>query len=214
MEHNNMQSLIETSNTILGSFKRFKFVTIACIAGFFLGLMVIFVYAMSIVTQAQKTVYVVDNKGQAFSATQQQAGFSREDEVKDQSVRFHELFFNITPSNELIKRNVERALEISDKSVYSYYNNQQEQGYYKQFVSANATQQIAVDSVKVNMRVHPYQVVTYVTEYVTRETVMQKNILVTRCSMLEVNRSEKNVHGLQIEQFEVIDNRTLETRRR
>lgn len=214
MSENNMQSLIETSNTIIGSFRRFKFVTISCIAGFFIGLVVVFFLAAKMVSDAQRTVYVLDSRGQAFSATQQQAGFSREDEVKDQSVRFHELFFNITPNNDLIKRNVERALEISDRSVYSYYNNLQEQGYYKQFVSANATQQIVVDSVKVNMKVHPYQVVTYVTEYLTRETVMSRSSLVTRCSMLEVNRSEKNVHGLQIEQFEVLDNRTIETRRR
>lgn len=209
-----MPSLIETSNTILGAFRRFKFVTVACIAGFFIGLTAVFVYATAMISQAQKTVYVVDSRGQAFSATQQQAGFGREDEIRDQSVKFHELFFNITPNNDIIRRNVERALEISDRSVYSYYNTLQEQGYYKQFVSANATQQIVVDSVRVNMRVHPYQVRTYATEYLTRESVMSKNTLVTQCSMLEVNRSEKNVHGLQIEQFEVLENRTVETRRR
>lgn len=214
MSENKTPSLIETSNTILGAFRRFKFVTVACIAGFFLGLVVIFVYATAMISQAQKTVYVVDSRGQAFSATQQQAGFGREDEVRDQSVRFHELFFNITPSNDLIRRNVERALEISDRSVYRYYSTLQEQGYYKQFISANATQQIVVDSVRVDMRTHPYLVRTFVTEYLTRESVVSMNRLVTQCSMLEVNRSEKNVHGLQIEQFEVLENRNIETRRR
>ena len=144
----------------------------------------------------------------------QDAAISREDEIRDQVRTFHNLFFNVPPDMTMIKRNLEQALDLSDKSAYKYFEDLNESGYYKKMVNADAYQQIQVDEVSVDMSVYPYQIVTKCTQWITRDSNMSKYSLITRCVAVNIPRSQKNLHGIMLQKFEVVENRQLETRKR
>lgn len=209
----NTQSLVKLSESIASSFMKMKFLSIACIVGMVataLGAVAFISYDHS---QNSGKVYVID-KGQAFSATRQDAAVTREEEVKAQAVRFHELFFNVTPNQEMMNHNIERVLKFSDRSVYNYYADLQERGHYKRILQTNATQDIIVDSVRTDIRQYPYPVVTYATLFITRESVITKYSLVTTCTMRETSRSLSNMNGLLVENFSVPQNEEVGRRKR
>ena len=210
----NVDNLVKATNSITSSFKSLKFVTIACLVGAFLTAVLCVVYTANSVIGMGDQIYVLDNKGQVLSAGRQDVQTSRRDEIVDQATRFHELFFNVSPNRDVVKLNLERALEISDRSVYNYYSDLNEKGFYRRMQQTNSSQQVVIYSVKVNMTQHPYLVVTYASQYITRESNITRFSLVTRCNMIEVNRNTKNLHGLQIEKFEVLENNQIEQRRR
>ena len=209
----NIENILRVSNSITESFSKLKFVTIACVVCTFLTAVVCVYYTMNEVHALGRSVYVLNN-GQVLTATRQDASVTRIDEVKAQSENFHKLFFNVSPNRDMVTRNVEMALEISDRSAYDYFNDLQERGFYKRFAQASAVQEVVIDSVRVNMNSYPSQVVTYASLFVTRESNITMSSLVTRCNMIDVPRNPKNLNGLQIEKFEVIENREVQKRKR
>lgn len=213
LKNKNIDSILKVSNSITESFSKLKFVTIACVVCTFLTAVVCVYYTMNEVHALGRTVYVLNN-GQVLTASRQDVSVTRIDEVKAQSENFHKLFFNISPNKDMVTRNINAALEISDKSAYDYFNDLQERGFYKRFAQASAVQEVVIDSVKVNMKSYPYQVMTYASLFVTRESNITFSSLITRCNMIDVPRNPKNLNGLQIEKFEVVENREVSRRRR
>ena len=113
------------------------------------------------------TIYVVD-RGSAVMASRAPEDGYRDIEADDHVLRFHELMLNVTPNAESIKRNLDRALILSDKSAYDYYMDLSEKGFYQRMISANITQEFVADSVKVDMESYPYKVKTYGKLYLMR----------------------------------------------
>lgn len=208
------QSFASTANSISLSFQSTKVIAIVAIICAVVCAMFCLCYTFSQIKELQRNVYVLDNKGQVFAASAQDVGVTRSDEVKDQSRRFHELFFNLPPDRQIIEEKVNSALDISDKSVYNYYNDLQESEFYRRLISTGSYQQVTVDSVKVDMSRHPYMVRTYASQIIVRTSNVTRYQLITQCRMLEVNRSPKNIHGLEVQNFEVIDNTMIGQRKR
>ena len=209
-----VQSLIRVSGSITESFSKMKFISLSCIIGLFVTAVACVVYGISSVNKLNSTIYVLD-KGQAFSASRQDVTISRIDEVKAQSERFHTLFFTATPSREILQRNLEDAMYLcADRSVYTYYNDIQESGFYRRIAQTNSIQEVVVDSVVVSSKGYPYSVVTYSSLYITRPTLIVKNRLVTRMNMIDAPRDRRNMNGLKIENFEVPVNEEVERRKR
>ena len=71
------------------------------------------------VRQSRDTVYVVD-KGSTIMATIAAGDIQRDLEVEDHVRRFHELLFNLAPSTESQRRNLEQALHMADRSAYDF----------------------------------------------------------------------------------------------
>lgn len=209
----NVNGLIKSINRITNAFNSFRFVTVFSIVGAFATAVFCVVHTTTKLSEIQTKIYVLDN-GRSFSATMQDAAISREDEIRDQVRTFHNLFFNVPPDMTMIKRNLEQALDLSDKSAYKYFEDLNESGYYKKMVNADAYQQIQVDEVSVDMSVYPYQIVTKCTQWITRDSNMSKYSLITRCVAVNIPRSQKNLHGIMLQKFEVVENRQLETRKR
>ncbi len=210
----NVDNLVKATNSITSSFKSLRFVVISCLVGAFVAAVLCVYLSTSAINGLGDTIYVLDDKGQVLSAGRQNVQTSRRDEIIDQATRFHELFFNVSPNRDIVKINLERALEISDKSVYNYYTDLNEKGFYRRLQQTNSSQQIVVDSVRVDMRQTPFTVVTYASQFITRESNITRFSLITRCNMIDVNRNPKNLHGLQIEKFEVLENNQIEQRKR
>lgn len=190
--------------------KRLSLVCIACAAAVAVGSTAL---ALSFARDSRSEVYVVD-RGSATLARRGLGESEKHDEITDHVGRFHELFFNLAPSNESIKRNIDRALLMSDRSAYDYYQDLSERGFYSRLVSANISQYIDIDSVKVDMASYPYDVRTYGTLMILRESNITAYQFESSCRVIDTERSPSNPHGLMMEKFAVTRNENIGTRKR
>ena len=165
------------------------------------------------VSRSRDTVYVVD-KGSTLMATIAEGDVQRDLEVEDHIRRFHELMFNLAPSSESQKRNLEQALHMADRSAYDWWQDQSESGYYSRLVSANISQEIRIDSVRFSMEHYPYPARLYGKVFLTRESNITAYDFVSECRLTNVPRSRSNPHGLMVERFTVKRYESLGTRKR
>ena len=169
--------------------------------------------SLHFVAESRDTVYVVD-KGSTIMATIADGDTQRDLEVEDHVRRFHELLFNLAPSTESQKRNLEQALHMADRSAYDWWQDQSESGYYSRLVSANITQEIQIDSVRYSMQTYPYPARLYGKVFLTRESNITAYDFVSECRLSDVPRSRSNPHGLMVERFTVKRYESLGTRKR
>lgn len=210
---NKIPSLVETAGSITESFKKLKFVTLACIAGIVITAIGCNIFGYLKFNELKSQVYVIDH-GQSFSATAQDRTITLQDRIEFQARNLHKLLFTISPNRELVQKNVNEALGFSDRSVYRYYQDLNERRFYARMYQNGAYQDIQVDSVKYDLSRRPYLVVTYATLLTMRESNIQRSSLISRCNMIEVDMEKKNREGLKVENFEVLKNEIIETRKR
>lgn len=208
-----MDKIIKYFDTIETSFRKLKFITVASIAsGVIIALGAVYISGQQMLSN-NDNIYVID-RGSAVMAARSGQDAYRDLEVKDHIERFHELMFNISPNSESIKRNLDRALVMSDKSAYDYWSDLSERGFYSRIVSANISQEIVIDSVKIDMSSYPYQAKTYATVFMLRESNITAYDFESSCRLVDVERSPSNPHGLMIEKFRVSKNENMGTRQR
>lgn len=201
----NINGITAQMETINASFRNLKIITIVSLSLAFACAACCVVYTFWKISQYNDRIYVVDN-GSAFSAHGESMAVVREDEVRDQVIRFHELFFNMPPDQEMVRKNVNKALDFTDDTVYKYFNDLEESGFIKRLESTGSYQVLDVEQVDIDMSRMPYSVITKCMQYVIRKSSVTRNLLVTSCQLYEMPRSQKNVHGLQIRNFEVLEN--------
>lgn len=165
------------------------------------------------VRESRDTVYVID-KGSTMMASIADGDAQRDLEVEDHVRRFHELMFNLAPSTESQKRNLEQALHMADRSAYDWWQDQSEAGYFNRLVSANISQEIQIDSVQFSMQTYPYPARLFGKVYLTRESNITAYDFVSECRLSDVQRSRSNPHGLMIEKFTIKRYESLGTRKR
>lgn len=208
-----MDKLIKYFDNIETSFKRMKVITLAAVSACVcISLGAIFI-ASGMISDASDQIFVID-KGSAMMAARTPEDENRDLEAVDHITRFHELMFNLSPNAESIKRNLDRALVMSDRSAYEYWSDLSERGFYQRLVSANISQEVVIDSVKVDMLTYPYQAKTYGRMFMLRESNITAYELETTCRLVDVERSQSNPHGLMIEKFRVTKNENIGTRNR
>ena len=208
-----MDKLIKHFNDVNQSFKAMKWVTALALAAAvvtLLGTLLVYINKTSSLTE---TIYVVD-RGSAVMASRSHEDGYKDIEANDHVLRFHELMLNVTPNAESIKRNLDRALILCDKSAYDYYMDLSEKGFYQRMVSANITQEFVADSVKVDLESYPYKVRTYGKLYLMRESNINLYEFESQGQLIEVERSPSNPHGLMLEKFHVSRNENIGSRRR
>lgn len=208
-----MDKIIKYFDTIETSFRKLKFITVASIAsGVVIALGAVYISGQQMLSN-NDNIYVID-RGSAVMAARSGQDAYRDLEVKDHIERFHELMFNLSPNSESIKRNLDRALVMSDKSAYDYWSDLSERGFYSRIVSANISQEIVIDSVKVDMSSYPYLAKTYAKVFMLRESNITAYDFESSCRLVDVERSPSNPHGLMIEKFRVSKNENMGTRQR
>ena len=157
----------------------------------------------------REKIYVLDGGKSLMLALSQDLAQNRPVEAREHVKRFHELFFTLSPDKSAIESNIKRAMLLSDKSAFNYYNDLAEKGYYNRIISGNINQVLQVDSVVCNFDKYPYKVVTYSKQMIIRESNVTERSLVTRCNLLNSVRSDNNPHGFTIEAFEIVENRDI-----
>lgn len=163
--------------------------------------------------QRQK-IYVLDGGKSLMLALSQELSQNRPVEAKEHIRRFHELFFTLSPDKSAIESNIKRALLLSDKSAFNYYNDFSEKGYYNRIISGNINQVVQVDSVVCNFDTYPYRATTYARQMIIRESNITERSLITTCNLLNSVRSDNNPQGFTIEAFTIIENKDIKTSKR
>jgi len=179
-----------------------------------LGLSGYAVFKMNQATAAASSrIYILAN-GKAIEAF----GMDRKDnipvEARDHVKTFHHYFFTLDPDDKVIQGNVTKALYLADGSAKRLYDNLRESNYYANIISGNISQQIAVDSIRMDINQYPFYFVCFATEKIIRTTSIVTRNLVTEGYLRNVSRSDNNSHGFLIEKFNTIENKdvSVETR--
>lgn len=160
--------------------------------------------------QQRQKIYVLDKGKSLMLALSQDASINRPVEAREHVKRFHELFFTLAPDKSAIESNMKRAFNLADKSVFNYYKDLSEKGYYNRIISGNVQQRIEVDSVVCNFDTYPYAVRTYARQFIIRPSNVTKRNLITSCFLLNSVKSDSNPQGFNIEKFAVLENKDVE----
>lgn len=196
------------------SFKKLSSLTLVSVAGSLLFALVVGVYALTFAEKQRQKIYVLDQGKSLLLALQTDAVMSKDVEIRDHVTRFHELMFTLSPQKQTIQENLDRAFNLADRSAWEYTQDLAEKGYYSRLISANISQQMIVDSVRIVGNGYPWQVETFARQFVVRESTVSQYSFVSTCQVLEGRRSDVNPHGLLIEKFKVVANDLVETRKR
>ena len=118
---------------------------------------------------------------------------------------------SLIPDKAAIESNINRAMYLADKSLYGYYRDWNEKGFYNRLISGNVNQTIVVDSMDCDFDSYPYRVTTYARQMIVRGSNITERSLVTRCRLQSTVRSDNNPQGFLAEHFEILENRDLRT---
>lgn len=171
-------------------------------------------FALNFAERQREKIYVLDNGKSLMLALSQDMEQNRPAEAREHVRRFHELFFTLSPDKSAIEHNINRAMSLADKSAYNYYSDYVEKGYYNRIIAGNITQVLQVDSIVVNFNDYPYNVRTYARQMIIRQSNVTQRSLITRCRLVNANRSDDNPNGFIIEGLTILENKDLVTTQR
>lgn len=174
-----------------------------------------FVCLLSIraVSRAQEKVYILA-AGKALEAVASDRKENIPVEARDHIRSFHQYFFTLDPDEKVIETNLGKALYLADASAKRLYDNLKENAYYAGVISGNISQEIAVDSIVLDMNGYPFHFRCYATEKITRPSSLTTRSLQTEGWLRSISRSDNNPHGFLIERWTILDNRDLKTESR
>jgi conjugative transposon TraK protein len=166
-----------------------------------------------LVSEAQQHIYILAN-GKVLEAYAADRKDNIPVEARDHIEMFHHYFFTLDPDEKVINSNISKALYLSDVSAKKQYDNLKENGYYRNIISGNISQQIEVDTIDLNTKDYPYYFHCVAREKLTRATSVVTRSLVTEGYLRNVSRSDNNSHGFLIEKWMIIENKDLKTENR
>jgi conjugative transposon TraK protein len=161
----------------------------------------------------QQHIYILAN-GKALEAFSAERKDNIPVEARDHIRMFHHYFFTLDPDEKVIQANITRALYMADNSAEKMYEDLKEQGYYSDLISGNISQQISMDSIRVDMNQYPYVFRCYAKEKMIRSTSVVTRSLITEGLLRNVSRSDNNPHGFLIEKWNILENKDLKIENR
>ena len=165
------------------------------------------------VQRASDRVYVL-SAGKVMEAMASDRRDNVAVEARDHVRTFHWLFFTLDPDEKVVNDNLGQALYLADGSAKRVYETLKESGYYAGVISANISERITVDSIRLDMTGYPFYFRLYGSETITRTTSIVTRELVTEGYLRQVSRSDNNPHGFLIERWTILSNRDLKTEAR
>ena len=182
-----------------------------------IGCVIISSYALyissSTLKQSQQKIFILAN-GKVLEAYATERKDNIPVEARDHVRMFHYYFFTLDPDEKVIQSNLTKALYLADVSAKHAYDNLKENGYYSNVISGNISQQISIDSIRIDIDKYPFYFRFYGTEKVIRPTSVVTRNLVTDGYLRNVSRSDNNPHGFLIERWNTIENNDLKTETR
>jgi len=202
-----MFTQLKNIDTAFRHIKRFSYLLIfACIA---VSCFAIYKSYQSS-TDFKNHIYILAN-GKALEAFAADRKSNIPVEARDHIRIFHEAFFNLDPDDKQIQATVTKALYLADGSAKTQYDNLRENGFYANLIAGNISQQVSVDSIRLDMDQYPFYFRCFATEKLVRTSSTVTRSLVTQGYLRNVSRSENNPHGFLIERWETLENRDVST---
>jgi conjugative transposon TraK protein len=172
------------------------------------------VAALRMVRDTQAKIYVLAG-GKAFPALSTDRTENIEVEMRDHVKTFHYYFFTLIPDEKANTANMNQALMLADYSAKDQYDNLRESSYYTNIVSGNVNQQIAMDSIQLDLAGDQPRFRYYGKEIITRTTVRVTRRLITEGALRILSvKSDDNNHGMLVERWRIIDNSDISIEKR
>jgi len=159
-------------------------------------------------TDFKNHIYILAN-GKALEAFAADQKTNTPVEARDHIKVFHEDFFNLSPDDKEIQATVTKSLYLADASAKTQYDDLKESGFYSNLISGNISQQVAIDSIQLDMNQYPFFFKCFATEKLVRTSSTASRSLVTQGYLRNVPRSDNNPHGFLIEKWEIIENKDV-----
>lgn len=163
-----------------------------------------------LIAQTQERIYILSN-GKALEAFSAERKDNIPVEARDHVKMFHHFFFTLDPDDKMIQTNITKALYLADASAKRQYDNLKESRYYSNIISGNISQDIEVDSIRINLDNYPYYFRYYSKQRITRATSVVIRSLVSEGYLRNVARSDNNPHGFLIERWNTMENKDIKT---
>ncbi|MCQ6958311.1 conjugative transposon protein TraK [Mucilaginibacter aquariorum] len=159
------------------------------------------------VNLAQSRIHILYN-GKLLEANASDRQSNLPVELRDHIKSFHEFFFDLSPDDKAIQANVGKALYLADESAKRQYDNLRESGYFNNLISANISQEITIDSTRLQGNQWPYSFTCYATEKLVRSSGVVYRKLVTQGEVRDIQiQTDNNPHGFLIQHWEILANR-------
>ena len=195
---------LKNIDTAFKHIKTFSIILIA--ANIFITCFIVYTNQQT-VDKAQKTVHILYN-GKVLEAVAADRKSNLPVEIRDHIKTFHEDFFNLSPDDQAIQANISRALYLADESAKHQYDNLKESGYYNNLISANISQEVKVDSTRLEGKQFPYKFTCYATEKLIRSSSTVTRKLITQGEVRDIRQqTDNNPHGFLIQHWQVLVNR-------
>lgn len=160
------------------------------------------------VEAAQARVYILES-GKILEAYASARSENIPVEARDHIASFHRLFFTLDPDDKAITSSLAKALYLADGSAKKQYDDLRESGYYTGIISGNISQQLTIDSIKVQTDTYPYRFQCSAIQRIIRPTSIVSRRLITEGSLRTVSRSDNNPHGFLIEKWITLENKDI-----
>jgi len=190
--------------------QKVKLAKFVAIGSFFTSIIICiisFYFAGIQVSESRKSIYVLSNNI-PIMADQTDQTVNRPAEYKSQIDLFHSLFFNITPDEKFIERNIKKAMYLVDESGMQQYSALKERGYYSQILSSNAFVTLFTDSIALDMEEKSFTY--YGKQKIERKSSVLIRSLITTGKLRDIPRSDNNSHGAILINWKTIENRNLD----
>lgn len=162
-----------------------------------------------IIDKAYQRIFVLYN-GKVLEAIASDRKSNLPVELRDHVKTFHHYFFDLSPDDKAIRASINKSLYLADESAKKQYDNLRESGYYNNLISANISQEITPDSIKLDVNLYPYQFTCYATQKLIRSSGTTERKLITQGFIDDIkNQTDDNPHGFLIRNWEILENRDL-----
>lgn len=165
-------------------------------------------FAYKQVAIARKSIYVLDANSTPVLARQTDVQMNRAAEYRSDIIRFHSLFFTLTPDDKYIEYQMKQAMYLVDESGALQYNNLKEKGFFNSILSSSAVLTITMDSVYLDM---PHKYFRYYgKQKIDRRSSTLTRSLVTEGYLKDLDvRSDNNPNAVLITQWKTLENKDL-----
>lgn len=195
------------------AFKHIRWFSIALIVGCITLCVCTVFKCFQMVRETQQRIYILAN-GKAIEAFSAERKDNIPVEARDHVKMFHHYFFTLDPDDKVIQTNILKALYLADASAKKQYDNLRENSYYANIISGNVSQEITIDSIRVDTNQYPFYFRCSAIQRIIRATSIVTRNLITEGYLRNVQRSDYNPHGFLIERWNTIENKDIKSENR
>src|SRR5689334_16354056 len=136
------------------AFKQVRTLSILIVFGCFIITIYTVYKSIKLISDQRGRIFILAN-GKALEAYSAERKDNIPVEARDHVKMFHFYFFTLDPDDKVIQTNITKALYLADGSAKKQYDNLKETGYYSGLISGNISQEIIIDSIRVDVNAYP-----------------------------------------------------------